>query len=214
MSNIRYRFSEDGLVAYGELPGGQIFVVDADMLEKIWGVKFYLGSKGNGSQFYVIDRKGRALHDYLFEHRPGYEIDHINLDTLDNRRCNIRYCTHQQNQMNQPLQKNNTSGVSGVSYYPPRKKFRARIKICQREIHLGYFDTFEDAVKARNIGMLCMFGQYGRYNDTGKIPDWIERKVTEKCAVFAELSQNGAFFDFWDGGDTNASWKTDPWKPV
>ena len=109
MSNVKYRFSEDGLVAYGELASGQIFVIDADMVEKIRTVKFYLGSKGNGSQYYVIDCKGRTLHDYLFEHRPGYEIDHINLDTFDNRRCNIRYCTHQQNQMNQPLQKNNTS---------------------------------------------------------------------------------------------------------
>ena len=205
MSNVKYRFSEDGLVAYGELASGQIFVIDADMVEKIRTVKFYLGSKGNGSQYYVIDCKGRTLHDYLFEHRPGYEIDHINLDTFDNRRCNIRYCTHQQNQMNQPLQKNNTSGVSGVSYYPPRRKFRARIKICQQEIHLGYFDTFEDAVKARNIGMLCMFGQYGRYNDTGKVPDWIERKVAGKCARFVELSQNRAFFDFWDGGAVNGS---------
>ena len=204
MSNVKYRFSEDGLVAYGELASGQIFVIDADMVEKIRTVKFYLGSKGNGSQYYVIDCKGRTIHDYLFEHRPGYEIDHINLDTFDNRRCNIRYCTHQQNQMNQPLQKNNTSGVSGVSYYPPRRKFRARIKICQQEIHLGYFDTFEDAVKARNIGMLCMFGQYGRYNDTGKAPDWIERKVAGKCARYAELSQNSAFFDFWDGGVVNA----------
>ena len=184
MSNVKYRFSEDGLVAYGELASGQIFVIDADMVEKIRTVKFYLGSKGNGSQYYVIDCKGRTLHDDLFEHRPGYE--------------------HQQNQMNQPLQKNNTSGVSGVSYYPPRRKFRARIKICQQEIHLGYFDTFEDAVKARNIGMLCMFGQYGRYNDTGKAPDWIERKVAGKCARYAELSQNSAFFDFWDGGVVNA----------
>ena len=97
MSNVKYRFSEDGLVAYGELASGQIFVIDADMVEKIRTVKFYLGSKGNGSQYYVIDCKGRTLHDYLFEHRPGYEIDHINLDTFDNRRCNIRYCTHQQN---------------------------------------------------------------------------------------------------------------------
>lgn len=70
MSNVKYRFSEDGLVAYGELASGQIFVIDADMVEKIRTVKFYLGSKGNGSQYYVIDCKGRTLHDYLFEHRP------------------------------------------------------------------------------------------------------------------------------------------------
>lgn len=46
MSNVKYRFSEDGLVAYGELASGQIFVIDADMVEKIRTVKFYLGSKG------------------------------------------------------------------------------------------------------------------------------------------------------------------------
>lgn len=46
MSNVKYRFSEDGLVAYGELASGQIFVIDADMVEKIRIVKFYLGSKG------------------------------------------------------------------------------------------------------------------------------------------------------------------------
>lgn len=201
MSNVKYSFSEDGTAAYGELPSGDVFVIDADMVEKVKTVKFYLGSKGgNSDQYYVIDCRGRALHDYLFEHRMGFEIDHINLDTMDNRRCNIRYCTHQQNQMNQPLQQNNTSGVSGVSYYPPRHKFRARIKVCQQEIHLGYFDTFEDAVKARNIGMRCMFGQYGRYNDVGKAPPWMENKVAEKCACYAGLSQNSAYFDFWDGG--------------
>lgn len=201
MGNIKYTFSDDGLVAYGEMPNGEVFVIDADNIGKVKGVRFYIGGKSkDGSQLYVIDSRGRALHDYLFEHRVGFEIDHINLDTLDNRRCNIRYCTHQQNQMNQPLQKNNTSGVSGVSYYPPRRKFRARIKVCQKEIHLGYFDTFEDAVKARNIGMRCMFGQYGRYDNVGEIPDWIENKVAGKCADYADLSQNSAFFDFWEGG--------------
>lgn len=201
MSNVKYTFSDDGTVAYGELSCGDTFVIDSNMLDRIKSVKFYLGGKGaNSDGHYVIDQNGRPLHDYLFEHRQGYEIDHINLDTLDNRRCNIRYCTHQQNQMNQPLQKNNTSGVSGVSYYPPRHKFRARIKINQQEIHLGYYDTFEDAVKARNVGMLCMFGQYGRYNDVGKVPDWIENKVADKCARFEDLSTNSAFFDFWDGG--------------
>ena len=158
MRYVIYRFSGDGLVAYGDLASGQIFVIDADMVEKIRTVKFYLGSKGNGSQYYVIDCKGRTLHDYLFEHRPGYEIDHINLDTFDNRRCNIRYCTHQQNQMNQPLQKNKTSGVSGVRYYPPRRKFRARIKICKQEKQLGLFATFESDVKSRQIGMICIVG--------------------------------------------------------
>ena len=117
----------------------------------------------------------------------------INLDTLDNRLCNLRIVTHQQNQINQPLQKNNTSGVSGVSFYPARNKYRARIKIGQHDLHLGYYHTFEEVVQARNVGMECMFGEYGRYNDVPPAPKWIRQYVTEKCKRFAELSVCRAF---------------------
>ena len=196
-SNVTYSFSENGKVGYGKLQDGTVFIFDADMINKIDGVNFYR-SKNNApnEKTYIIDCRGKKLHDYLFKHISGLEIDHINLSTLDNRRCNIRYATHQQNQMNQPLQKNNTSGVSGVSYYPPRGKFRARIKVYGKEIHLGYYDTFVYAVMARNVGMKCMFGQYGRYVNVGTIPKWIENKVYEKCVRFETLARNSAFFDF------------------
>lgn len=194
MGNIKFSFSEDGHTAYGELPNGTVFMIDADMVINIKSVNFYLGARQKGcGQKYIIDSNGRYLHDYLFEHRNGYEIDHINLDTFDNRRCNIRYCTHQQNQINQPLQKNNTSGVCGVSYYSPRNKFRARIKIGQHDIHLGYYCTFLEAVQARNVGMKCMFGEYGRYNDVPEAPNYIKEYVTSKCERFAELSVSKAF---------------------
>jgi hypothetical protein len=129
----------------------------------------------------------------LFDPIPGMELDHINLDTLDNRRCNTRFCTHQQNQMNQPLQRNNTSGVTGVRFYKARGKYTARVKICQKDIHLGYFLTFEEAVQARNVGMECMFGEYGRYNDVNAAPMWIREKVIQKCKRFAPLSVNEEF---------------------
>lgn len=194
MGNIQYIISDDNSIAYGTLPNGTVFIIDADMVERVKSVKFYLGARQEGcGQKYIIDSKGRYLHDYLFEHKDGYEIDHINLNTFDNRRCNIRYCTHQQNQINQPLQKNNTSGVSGVSYYSPRRKFRARIKIGQRDIHLGYYSTFLEAVQARNVGMECMFGEYGRYNDVPEAPDWIKESVISKCERFADLSVCKAF---------------------
>ena len=85
-----------------------------------------------------------------------------------------------------------------MSFYPARHKFRARIKVSGRDIHLGYYDTFDDAVRARNVGMQCMFGQYGRYNDVGHIPNWIENKVVKKCIRYKDLSHNSAFFDFWE----------------
>lgn len=195
VSNVEYEYSEDGTTVYGRLMDGTVFMIDSDALNKIKNIKFYLGAKQKGcGQKYIIDSRGRYLHDYIFPHKNGYEIDHINLNTYDNRKANIRYCTHQQNQINQPLQKNNTSGVSGVSWYPPRRKFRARIKVSQQDIHLGYYKTLEEAVQARNVGMEYMFGEYGRYNDVPSAPEWIRKSVEQKCKSFAELSVCKAFY--------------------
>lgn len=198
MSNVVYSYSEDGKYVLGVLKSGHEFIIDSYKLPLIQNIDFY-PSKKLKKKTYIIDSKGKSLHQYLFEKISGQEIDHINLDVTDNRSENIRYCTHQQNQINQSLQKNNSSGVVGVSYYQPRKKYRARIKVSQTDIHLGYFDSFEDAVKARNVGMKCMFGSYGRYNNVGDIPKWIEQKVIAKCLNYKDLAvKNSAFFDFWE----------------
>ena len=119
MSNVEFFYSTDGKTVYGMIPDGTRFCIDADMVEIIKDKSFYRCRQGYGSED-LTDCHGIKLHEYLYPHKEGYEIDHINLNTFDNRRCNIRYCTHQQNQMNQPIQKNNTSGVSGVSWYAPR----------------------------------------------------------------------------------------------
>lgn len=192
MSNVAYRFSDDG-VGYGTLPDGTTFLFDADQIEKIKDINWYRNFKDTDASLYILNSDGIQLHKYLVDCPRGYEVDHISLDTLDNRRCNLRICTHQQNQCNQPLQRNNTSGVSGVSFYPPRQKFRARIKVKQHDIHLGYYLLFEEAVQARNVGMECMFGEYGRYNDVPPAPEWIRQLVEEKCGRFADLSVCEAF---------------------
>ncbi len=197
MSNVAWQLSEDGLIAEGTLPDGAQIIVDADILPLIKEKLFYRGARKWSPNGYVMTGDLEPLHGFVLPHIPGYEVDHINLNTLDNRRCNLRYVTHQQNQINQPLQKNNTSGVAGVSYYPPRRKYRARVKISQHDIHLGYFDTFEEAVQARNVGMECMFGEYGRYNDVPDPPNWIREKVTQKCKRFASLSACKAFYSLY-----------------
>ena len=191
MSNISYHFN--GSTGYGQLPDGTVFIFDRDKFDAIRAYNWYRNYNDPEKPLYITNRFGKKPHDYLVDCPKGLEVDHINLNTLDNRMCNLRIVTHQQNQCNQPVQKNNTSGVSGVSYYPPRKKYRARIKIGQHEIHLGYYEFFEQAVQARNVGMECMFGEYGRYNDVPDAPDWLRRNGTEKCSRFAELSICEAF---------------------
>lgn len=74
-------------------------------------------------------------------------IDHINGDTRDDRWCNLRDVGPGANSRNCKTPRNNTSGVVGVMR--SGKKWVAKIKANYRTIHLGTFDTIEEAAKAR-----------------------------------------------------------------
>jgi len=76
-------------------------------------------------------------------------IDHIDRNPLNNRKYNIRVATDSQNMMNRGIQKNNTSGITGVCWIKEKCKWKAQIKINRKNINLGYFSNFDDAVKAR-----------------------------------------------------------------
>lgn len=186
-----YWFSDDGLIGYGLTSTGEVFLFDADNYPLIKDTTWYRCNKCNEGSSYIGDRSGVCIHRYIVEAPNGFEIDHINLNPLDNRKSNLRVCTHQQNQCNQPLQTNNTSGVTGVSFYARRSKYRARIKYLQKEVHLGYYISFIEAVQARNEGMRCLFGEYGLYNNAPDAPPIISDYVKEKCSQL--LKKAGCF---------------------
>jgi hypothetical protein len=78
-----------------------------------------------------------------------FDVDHINRDTLDNRKQNLRICTHQENSCNLTKRENTTSKYRGVNYQKRRNNWRARITYKGKEYHLGEFNTEEEAFKAR-----------------------------------------------------------------
>ncbi len=83
------------------------------------------------------------LHRLLMgDPKNGLEVDHINRDPLDNRLSNLRLCDHVENSWNM-------KAPMGVTLFRG-KKWRARIKHRGKEIHIGIFDTKEDAIKARD----------------------------------------------------------------
>ena len=108
--------------------------------------------------------KCTQIHRLILLDKEGYYIDHINRNRLDNRRCNLRYATPSQNQMNKKIPKNNTSGYRGVSFYKPNKKWRAKIKIDEKHIHIGYFESILDATKAYNKVAKELFGEFAVLN--------------------------------------------------
>lgn len=97
---------------------------------------------------------------------PGLVVDHINGDTLDNRRENLRIVTQQVNIRNRRgACRTSVSGIRGVRFYRPLQKWAASISVReegrpngQRTIHLGYFATAEEATAARKAGEERLWG--------------------------------------------------------
>jgi len=79
------------------------------------------------------------------------EVDHKNRIRNDNRWSNLEASTRSDNSRNTKIRSDNTSGVKGVNRDKRRGTWRVRIHNKGREVHLGEFNTFEDAVKAREL---------------------------------------------------------------
>ncbi len=87
-------------------------------------------------------------------------VDHINHDPLDNRKCNLRIATPQQNMYNKNVYKNNESGYTGVHFYKPSKKWVSYIKAENKRKHLGYFKTVEEAYTAYVRASQALHGEF------------------------------------------------------
>lgn len=75
------------------------------------------------------------------------EVDHKNGIRNDNRLENLHWVSASQNMQNTPMPKTNTSGVKGVHRH--HNKWRSQLTLDGIKIHLGYFDTIEEARDAR-----------------------------------------------------------------
>lgn len=106
----------------------------------------YLILQGVGGKSYLA-------HRIIFMYMKGYMpkmVDHINHERKDNRWCNLREVDDLENTKNITLQNNSTSKINGVSLHKPTGKYRAYIGLNYKQVHLGLFDTVEEAIEARN----------------------------------------------------------------
>lgn len=99
-----------------------------------------------------VNRKLYMAHRLAFLYMTGgfpiEEIDHINGLRNDNRWINIREATRLENCQNTPIQKNNTSGFTGVVWDKKNKNWMSRITVNGKTINIGRFDNPHDAYKS------------------------------------------------------------------
>lgn len=94
-----------------------------------------------------------------------YVVDHIDGDTLNNSRGNLRICSDIQNLRNSRLSKANKSGYKGVSWKKHCKKWLAQIQFEKKCYHLGLFADPVEAAKAYNAAAVKYFGEFARLNE-------------------------------------------------
>jgi hypothetical protein len=154
------------------LTKGKITIVDDKVFAELDQHNWHVHS--NRTIFYAQRSSKRTLgkHHPIRMHRVIMEIhlgrplkskehiDHINNDGLDNRLCNLRVCTNQQNLMNRGKNKNNTSGYKGVSWFKRAEKWTAQIWYDGESIHLGYFVSKEDAARAYDKKAKELYGEF------------------------------------------------------
>jgi hypothetical protein len=94
-------------------------------------------------------------------HDPAHlTIDHIDQNKLNNKFLNLRLANKNQQQHNQSKPLNNISGEKGVCWVKDRQKYKAYIRNNGKQINLGYYKTFEQAVAVRQAKELELFGQF------------------------------------------------------
>lgn len=122
--------------------------------------KSYIDIKIRGKVYY---NAGKLAFLYMTGKFPEDQVDHINGNGIDNRWNNIRKVTRLVNSQNRRKYANNSSGVVGVRWYCRVNKWASGINVNKKAIHLGYFNDFTDAVRARRLAEI----QYGFHQNHG-----------------------------------------------
>ena len=143
------KYNLTGEYGIGYTQKGEEFYFDLEDYDKIKDYCWYIDKESN-YVFSRIDGKIIGMHNIVTNVKnTNICPDHINRIRYDNRKQNLRIATYQENSFNRSIQKNNTSGVTGVYFCNTRRKWKAYLEINKKRMNLGSFTHKDDAIKVR-----------------------------------------------------------------
>jgi hypothetical protein len=127
--------------------GYQVFVDNEDYHRVTTFGGWYVDGRGYAISDKMVNGKRMIidLHRFIRTPSEGFVTDHINQNKLDNRKSNLRDATKSLNALNSKIPTTNTSGFKGVSWSKVGKKWRSALWLNGKQLHLGYFDTAQEA---------------------------------------------------------------------
>ena len=145
----KYEFYDDYVIGHFNTRD-EFFYIDLEDYEKVSQYTWFY-CDGYALADKRINGKVKKIKMHQLVTNFQYEIcDHMDRNTLNNRKSNLRPATHAQNMWNFTRKFPTKSGIIGVSPPQPRgKKWKAYIGVNGESITLGYFLEKEDAIIAR-----------------------------------------------------------------
>ena len=133
--------------------------------ERLYGLQYF-----ENQQVYY-DSKGKWKCHTISLHRfimgcvtgDGKIIDHIDCNSLNNQKENLRFCSVRENSCNQRLSKRNTSGYKGATFNKRERIWYSTIRVKGKTIYLGRFNSPEEAGEAYRMAALEHNGAFARF---------------------------------------------------
>ena len=156
------------------LTQGKFALVDDADYEWLSKWKWCYHSRGYAArgQYNPVTKKITQIfmHRLIMNPLKSMIIDHVNHNGLDNRRCNLRICTREQNAYNSRSHKNSASQYKGVHWGKLTQNWRAEITCKGKRIHLGVYTNEKDAARAYDNKAIELFGVFAKPNLPRRIP--------------------------------------------
>ncbi len=139
------------VASYGR---SDIITIDTEDLPLAMKSGLYIYYRKNKPS-YVKTRDGKIFHRLITNAQNGQIVDHINRDTFDNRKQNLRFVDWSVSNFNKKIAKN---GVQGIRWDKNARKWRAEIGKDGKRIYIGNFNTREEAIRWRKEAEIKYYG--------------------------------------------------------
>jgi hypothetical protein len=131
------------------LSRGYVAIIDLDDVDRATAFNWH--AKGSGHYVYAVAQNGesrQSLHRLIADAPADKDVDHINGNTLDNRKCNLRVCEHGENMRNRRQDPEVTATRKGCWFDRRTQRWWAQIVRGGKRIRLGSYHTEEEAKAA------------------------------------------------------------------
>lgn len=165
-------------------------IIDTEDVAKIDNIKWSV-SRGYASA--TVNGKTTKMHQLILP--TDLFIDHINHNKLDNRKCNLRSVTNAQNMYNMDSK--------GIAYAKGGAGPFAYIRCNGKRYHLGTFKTEDEAIAARIVAEVYLFGEHRFPKELPDIDRTRLEEITEQVIARIDYINSSNFRKYKHGSNTN-----------